>query len=227
MQCDATAASEVNLREGAGNGNRIDAGGGVGMCGVAGVVVGVGTVSPVHRVIIGERAVGRDGDGLVGLGGAPGGDERIRVSDRGRGQDVVPAEAGGGGEPDVGVVGGRADPDGHSDIGVLYTIHQAGDCACISKLVGVEHTLLEPARRIRLPDLNQVRLYRMPAPLCYQIPRHRDTAVSGDRAHIGRCGWWPGLNREHELFGGIKGGGIAVASGDGNGRQRLLSKCGS
>ena len=222
---DATAdATEVNLREGAGNGNRIDAGGGVGMRGVAVVVGEGGTVSPVHRVIIGGRAVGRDDDGLVGCGGTPGGDERIRVKcGRSRGQDVVPAEAGGGGERDVG--GGRAGPDGHSDIGVLYTIHQAGDSTHGSNIVGVGHTLLEPARRIRLPDLNLVRLYRMPAPLCYRIPQYRDTAVSGDRAHVGRRGWWPGLNREREFCIGIKGGGIVIVSGDDDGS--LQSKCGS
>ena len=212
------AAVEVNLREVAGNSDRIGAGRGVGMPGVAGfVVLGEGgTVSPVHRVIIGASgAADRYGDGLVGRSGAPGGDERIRVKcGRGRGQDVVPTEVGGGGERDVG--GGRAGPDGHSDIGVLYTIGQAGDFTH-------ESIFADCTPLVR--DLNQVRLYRMPAPLCYPIPQHRDTAVAGDRAHVGWCDWSPGTDREHELCVGIRGGGIAIVSDDGDGSRRL-SKCG-
>ena len=70
--CEAVAtAAEVNLRESADDGDRIGAGCGVGMNGIAALIDVDGAVSPVHRIIVGiggtEGAVGRDDDDLVGL----------------------------------------------------------------------------------------------------------------------------------------------------------------
>ena len=67
---------EVDLREVAGDGDDIVVGIGVGMRGVAGIGGGIGAVvSPIHHVIVGEVAVGRDDDRFAVSGGAPDGDE--------------------------------------------------------------------------------------------------------------------------------------------------------
>ena len=82
------AAVEVKLREGTGDRDRVGAGCGVEMHGIAILVEVAVSVSPVHRVIVGEVAVGRDGDGLVGLDG-PSGHERERFQRTIRGAPFV------------------------------------------------------------------------------------------------------------------------------------------